>query len=145
MPFSPLFMSTFQETLRHAEDWLKPLSATLACDIQRAYHGLRAVLQTLRDRLTVDESAHLASHMPMLIRGIFYEGFTPTGKPIKMKNREEFYTTILRQFDLNDPIAVEALVRAVFAVLAAKVPAGEIKDVIHNLPNDLRELWPTTA
>lgn len=44
-------------------------------DRQMAYHALRGVLFTLRDRLTVEEAAHFASQLPLLIRGIFYEGY----------------------------------------------------------------------
>jgi uncharacterized protein (DUF2267 family) len=37
---------------------------------------------------------------------------------------------------------VEAVVRGVFAVLAKRVTAGEIADIKHILPPELRDLWP---
>jgi uncharacterized protein (DUF2267 family) len=36
----------------------------------------------------------------------------------------------------------ECAARAVFAVLARRIADGEIEDVKHVLPEDIRELWP---
>jgi uncharacterized protein (DUF2267 family) len=47
------------------------------------------VLHALRDRLTVNEAAQFGAQLPMLVRGIYYEGWDPTRLPVKM-NREEF-------------------------------------------------------
>jgi uncharacterized protein (DUF2267 family) len=46
----------------------------------------------------------------------------------------------------QDPNAdPEALVRAVFKLLASKISAGEIDDVKHILPPEVRALWPEVA
>jgi uncharacterized protein (DUF2267 family) len=36
----------------------------------------------------------------------------------------------------------EAVVRAVFRMLGRRVSAGEIQEVKHLLPAEIRELWP---
>ena len=41
----------------------------------------------------------------------------------------------------NDAVDPEQAARAVFALLAQRVTAGEIEDVKHILPAELRELW----
>ena len=48
---------------------------------QQSYAALRAVLHALRDRLPVQESADLAAQLPVLIRGIYYEGWDPARVP----------------------------------------------------------------
>ena len=67
-------ISAFESTLHKTNVWLKDLMSELEweTDYQRAYHALRAVLQALRDRLTIDEATHLASQLPMLIRGFYW-------------------------------------------------------------------------
>jgi uncharacterized protein (DUF2267 family) len=53
--------------------WLKQLGE----DRGDAYRVLRAVLHTLRDRLTVDEAAQFAAQLPELVRGVFYDSAKP--------------------------------------------------------------------
>ena len=142
MTISTPFINTFQETLEKAQTWFVDLAQEMNWDEAQAYHGLRAVLHALRDRLTVAECAHLASHMPMLIRGIFYEGWRPSTLPIKLKTREEFYTYILSRFNADTDLDVERLVHAVFTILPKKVSGGDLRKIIHSLPEDLQNLWP---
>ena len=57
-------------------------------DRYKAYLGLRTALLALRDRLTVEEMAPLAAQLLMLMRGMYYEGWDPTGKPQKARHNE---------------------------------------------------------
>jgi uncharacterized protein (DUF2267 family) len=114
-------------------------------DRHAAYIALRAALHALRDRLTVQEGAQL----PMLIRGLYYEGWNPSGKPSRVRHKEQFLSHIEEQYrgsgrfdDLTDP---ERMAHAVFTVLAERISAGEIEDVKHILPAELRELWPSAG
>ncbi len=59
-------------------------------DRHAAYRVLRAVLHALRDRLTVAETVDLGAQLPMLIRGLYYEGWTPNDKPLRERTREKF-------------------------------------------------------
>jgi uncharacterized protein (DUF2267 family) len=111
-------------------------------DRQRAYLALRATLHALRDRLTVEEVAQLGAQLPMLIRGFYYEGWDPTGKPLRVRQKEQFLARIEEQFKGDDRIDPERVARAVFTVLANRVTEGEIEDVKHVLPSEIRDLWP---
>jgi uncharacterized protein (DUF2267 family) len=46
-----------------------------------ALRVLRAYLQVLRDRLTIDEATQLATQLPHLLWDVFYEGFDPGHQP----------------------------------------------------------------
>jgi uncharacterized protein (DUF2267 family) len=109
-------------------------------DEQRAFRVLRAVLQVLRDRLTVEEAAQFAAQLPMLLQGVYYHGWTPAGKPLKIRSRQEFLDRVaeglMRQ---HDP---EEACRTVFHVLQERMPGGEIEDVKRILPAPIRDLWP---
>jgi uncharacterized protein (DUF2267 family) len=104
--------------------------------------ALRATLHTLRDRLTVEEVAQLGAQLPMLIRGFYYEGWDPTGKPEKIRQREQFLAQIGKQLRGDDSVDPEQVARAVFTVLAKRVSEGEIEDVKQVLPAEIRDLWP---
>jgi uncharacterized protein (DUF2267 family) len=102
----------------------------------------RAVLHSLRDRLTIEETAHLGDQLPMLVRGIYYEAWRPAGKPERIRSREEFLERINERLALKEPIDVANAARAVLRTLEKHVSAGEIRDVMAVLPEDIRALWP---
>jgi hypothetical protein len=70
---------------------------------------LRATLHALRDRLTVEEVAQLGAQLPMLIRGFYYEGWDPTGKPLRERHEEQFLVRISREF--SDDASMQAVLR----------------------------------
>ncbi|MEN2981558.1 MAG: DUF2267 domain-containing protein [Thermus sp.] len=138
-------LEVFDTTLHKTHAWLKAIMEALGAeDRHRAYMALRAVLHALRDRLPVEEVAQLGAELPMLVRGLYYEGWDPTGKPLKERHKEEFLAHVARELRTPSGPALdpEAAARAVFQVLAQKVSEGEIRDVQNLLPKELRELWP---
>jgi uncharacterized protein (DUF2267 family) len=139
---STMGLEVFDSTLQKTAAWLNEVGAELSLDDRhQAYQALRAVLHALRDRLTVEEVTQLGAQLPMLIRGFYYEGWTLSGKPIKW-HKGAFLAHVTKDFPLAGELDAERVVRAVFSVLAHRVSAGEIDDVKHVLPKELRALWP---
>ena len=135
-------LAAFDETLQKTNIWLKDIEAELGPDRHRAYQALRAVLHVLRDRLSVDEAAHLAAQLPMLVRGIYYEGYHPAGKPEKFRSADEFLERVGTHFQNVRPIGADDAARAVFRALGRHCDRGEIREIITALPSDIRALWP---
>jgi len=133
----------FETTIRKTHTWLKEITYAIGVDGDPhvAYGALRAVLHALRDRLTVDEAVQLGAQLPMLIRGLYYEGWCPRGKPEKT-HTADFFEAIRRQLPGPDRPHPAVLARAVLKVLSRHVSAGEVRDVKAILPADLQELWP---
>lgn len=135
-------LKAFDSTIQTSNIWLNDVLDRLGWqDRHRAYHALRAVLHTLRDRLSVEEAAALGAQLPMLLRGVYYEGWHPAGTPVRERKKEEFLAHIATAFRDDPGVNVEAVARGVFQVIAKHVTPGEIKHVKFALPGELRSLW----
>jgi uncharacterized protein (DUF2267 family) len=131
-------MRVFDRANQQATAWVKDMMAELGTDEQRALHALRAGLQALRDRLTVEETAQLAAQLPLLIRGMFYEGWDPTGKPLRIRHRTEFLALVREKLGQRaDGVAADDTVRALFRLLQRRVTEGELTDIVMTLPAEL--------
>jgi uncharacterized protein (DUF2267 family) len=135
-------LEVFDETLHKTNTWLKEIAQVLGVDRHGAYQVLRAVLHCLRDRLTINEAAQLGDQLPMLVRGIYYEAWHPAGKPDKIRSRDEFLAGINMRIAMKQSVDAENAARTVFRTLENHVSPGEIRDVIHVLPQEIRTLWP---
>ena len=115
-------VDVFDTTIQKTNRWLDDLMTVLGTrDRYEAYQALRVTLQTLRDRLTVEEVAQLGAQLPMLIRGFYYEGWDPTDKPLRERRKEEFLARLERRSRREGRIDPEQVARAVFAVLAMRI------------------------
>ncbi|MBE0534183.1 MAG: DUF2267 domain-containing protein [Phycisphaerae bacterium] len=133
-------LTTLDHSLATTHEWLEDLREEMSLDDhEQALAVMRAVLQTLRDRLTVEEAAEFAAQLPMLLQGVYYHGWTPAGKPQKIRTRDEFLTLIADRLMGNRP--PEESARAVFKVLANRMTAGQINDLKSTLPDEIRQLW----
>lgn len=131
-------LDTFDRTIQTTNLWLREIAEHLGTsDRRRAWHALGAVLQVLRDRLPVDEAAQLAAQLPLLVRGLYYEGWDP-GRPKRIQTREEFVRHV--RDVLGGQAAVDApdACAAVFATLRGHVTKGELSDIESLLPTDLK-------
>ena len=135
-------LTPFESTVQTTNAWLHDLQERLMwSDPHRAYHALRADLHALRDRLSVDQAAALAAQLPMLMRGFYYEGWHPHGKPRKERHREDFLAHVAAAFGDEPENDAEEITQAVFAVLSTHLSRGEIENVKRGLPLELRSLW----
>jgi uncharacterized protein (DUF2267 family) len=139
-------MAVFDDTVQKTNLWLKEIREELSLDTaEEAYRALRAVLHTLRDRLIVEEAADLGAQLPMLLRGVYFEGWRPAGKPTRERHAAPFLEHVRSLYVGPGPIDPDRLTRGVFAVLARHMPAGQIHDVRQGLPEEIRELWPAES
>ena len=83
----------------------------------------------------------MGAQLPILIRGIYYEGWKLTGKPLKERHKSEFLDHIAKAFR-DDTVDHEKVMRAVLKVLACHISTGESDSVKHLLPKSLQELLP---
>jgi len=134
-------LRVFDETLHTTQTWLHELESRLALDDrQAAYRVLRAGLHTLRDALEVIESAHLSAQLPMLIRGIYFEGWRPSATPHRFRDREEFLAAMKKALGPRSDIPPEAAMGQLVEVMRMHVSEGEMEDVRRCVPEAYRDL-----
>jgi len=136
-------LEVFDSTLQKTHVWLNELREIAHLpDQQTSLKVLRAVLHALRDRLAVDVTAHLGAQLPMLVRGFFYEGWHPAGKPEKIRSQEEFLDQVRIRIVSPEVIDPARVTRAVFDLLNHHLSPGEPEKIRNVLPTELQELWP---
>jgi uncharacterized protein (DUF2267 family) len=136
--------SIIERSVEKTHIWLNELAEELGVeDRQYAYRALRAVLHSLRDRLTVDVAAKLAAQLPTLIRGVYYEDWDPSRTPLPIHDVEAFLDHVVKEGRMAGETEVSVAVTAVAHVLREHVSPGEIDDVLAVLPDKLKALIRT--
>lgn len=130
-------------TIHATNVWLSEIADEIGPeDAQIAYHALRGTLFATRDRLPVEEAMDLATQLPALIRGVYFEGYKTTGKPQSYRDRETFLERVRDELAVTNGADLEVAARAVFTVMNNHISPGEIEDVRQMLPDAIRALWP---
>lgn len=136
-------LASFDRTIQVTNVWLDDMMDRLgSSDRHKAYRALRVVLHALRDHLPVDEVVTFGAQLPVMVRGVYYEGWHPAGKPTKDRHKLVFLARIAEQFTDDLDASPEAICQAVFGMLGKQISAGEIEGVRKALPREIRDLWP---
>jgi uncharacterized protein (DUF2267 family) len=141
-----MIMSALQNlraAVSETEAWIDDVTQRLGWrDRERVYLVLLATLHALRDSLPQDEAIYIGAQLPPLLRGFYYGGWHP-GAHLAAKSRSAFLERIFDGVHRDPAIDVEQAARAVFAALAARLPAGELEDAKAATPQPLHGLWPS--
>lgn len=109
-------------------------------DERYALRVLRAFLHTLRDRLGVEEAAHLAAQLPELVRGIYYEEWRPATVPHRYHDVDGFLGRVAEAGALAGETEAAYAVEASARVLGRHVGEGELAHVARALPERIAGL-----
>jgi uncharacterized protein (DUF2267 family) len=135
-------LAVFDTTIQQTNAWLKAIEARLQpCDRQQAYGALRAVLHVLRDRLPREGVMGLSAQLPMLLRGVFLEGWRAADDPTDIRDPAVFAGAVRELLPPDFPREGQGVVKAVFQVMVERLDSGEIEKLIGHLPAPLRPLW----
>ncbi len=127
------------------EAWLNDLGEELGVEDPRyAYRVLRAYLHLIRDRITIEEAAHLAAQLPHFLRGVFYEGWSPAKAPESYRDRHAFLTRLADSAQLAGETEASLAAAASTRVLGKHLSGGELSKVEHLLPRSIRAVLSST-
>ncbi len=108
---------------------------------------LRAILHTFRDRITISQSFHFMSQLPMFLKAIYVDNWKYHEKPMSMRSKEEFAQEVEKhqqqygEQEFSWEKSTEEMIRIVFQHLGQYVSEGELQDVRSQLPQDLVDLF----
>jgi uncharacterized protein (DUF2267 family) len=132
-------VSALDHAMHTAHTWIHDVAREFDTDDQEfAYRVLRAWLHTLRDRLTVEASAHFAAQLPDLIRGIFYAGWNPNAVPEKY-DVQAYAVRFAREANISLDDVDKAAAATTAAALQHLAPA-QMDKVLDQLPTEIRAL-----
>src|SRR5205823_9736912 len=137
-------LDVFDSTIQRTNTWLKDLMQELNwSDHRKTYLAFRCVLHAVRDHLPVEDAVHVGEQLPMLIRGFYFEHWDPSGKPLPLRSRADFFGVLAKYMnrDMKNTSDAEAATRAVFRLLDRKATDGEIEDLQPLMPPGLLDLW----
>ncbi len=137
-------VDSLNRSAQETQIWLKQLrDGGQFSDEEQAFSALRSVLHAVRDNLTPDEAAHLASELPVTVRGVYYERWKPAAAPAKDRSQEEFLERVQRGLPADLQGHAPHAVSSVFQLLADRLGgSGELDHVKGMLHADVRQLWP---
>jgi uncharacterized protein (DUF2267 family) len=135
-------LPVFDETVHATNTWLHEITSRLGWDDrQKGYRLLRLSLHALRDRLPVAEAAQFSAQLPILLRGVFYEGWRPTRTRGRVRTIDKFLAGLRAAFSDDPEFDPEAAFREVINVMRMHVSAGEIEDMRRAMPTEIKRLW----
>jgi uncharacterized protein (DUF2267 family) len=134
-------LEVFDKTVQTTNVWLDEIMAEIGPDRQVAWHVLSTVLRTLRDRIPLGTSAHLGAQVPLIVRGAYYDQWSPFSEPLKMRSEEEFLDYVQQNLRDIRPVNPRNAVIAVFNVLSRHLVRGQCSNVRNALPDEVQSLW----
>lgn len=135
----------FEQYAHEGNVFLKKVAERLnnSDDRQHAFRVVQAVFQALRDRISVEESMHLISELPMVLKAVYVNGWNINKERQDSSTLDEFLQEILdksqtpgRDFgsDAREEVA------AVFSVIKSYISPGEYAHVKGQLTPEIAEL-----
>jgi uncharacterized protein (DUF2267 family) len=116
-------------------------------DKEQAFRVTRSFLHALRQHITVEESMHAISQLPMMLKGIYVDGWKITEQRNNAYSLHEFLEEIREHSprtadtDFGNDHQARTHVIAVIRVLRKYISSGEMADIRQQLPEPIAELF----
>ena len=131
----------FKKYARKGNEFLNRLAIRLGDpeNKDRAGRILRAVLHTIRDHITTEESVQLLAQLPMALKAIYVDGWKISHHHSRVHTLESFMAEVINHEgvgswrDFSSPEEITQAVKAVWETLNDYVSSGELEDVAGEL------------
>jgi uncharacterized protein (DUF2267 family) len=140
----------FENSANEAYAFINKLAQALGHpeEVNRSYIILRAVLHVIRDRITISESFDLISQLPLLLKGVYVEGWKYYEKPPlnfqkieemkeEVKKHQEQYGEV--KFDWQR--STEEIIAITLDTMKRYFSNGQIEHIKGQMPKEVQELF----
>lgn len=137
--------SHFENYAKEGNEFINKVAEQLGApgDKARAFRVTQAVLHALRDRIIIEESMHLISELPMVLKAMYVNGWNISKERNSSSTLDDFLSDIWNETKTADAdfgSNPEEEVRAVFRVIKSCISAGEIEHVKGQLTPEIAQL-----
>jgi uncharacterized protein (DUF2267 family) len=137
-------LEVIDHTVQLTHEWINELAERLDWSNHRnVFHLLRLTLTSLRDILDHIEAAQFSAQLPIIVRGVFYEGWRPSDTPLEDRQKSAFVDRIDAVFSDYPEYRGEQDIHTVFKFLNGRISEGELQDIRGTLPSSIRDFWPS--
>jgi|GEM_PF-342681 len=114
-------------------------------DHRQALRITRAVLHALRDRLQPVDSIQFAQGLPMMLKAVYFDGYSLSHAPLKIRRKEDFLEFIrskdhVSMRDFRTPGEAATCLQAVLFVLSHNMDPQQVEHIKRMLPMPIQEL-----
>ena len=147
-------LQSFDQHAQRGNEFLHLLAFELGdkSNKEAAERITRAVFRSLRNHLTLEENFQLIAQLPVLLKGIYVEGWAPQKKRKKLsKKLDDFYSEVIKEEgakawkDFSNEAEIKKGVNAVFTVLRMYISEGQMKDAKAVVPDELKILFSANS
>lgn len=141
-------LSALDKHCHEANRFIKSLAIQLETpdDLEHAIRVLKSVFRALRRRIIPDESLHLISQLPVILKGIYVDGWAINEPLSEADTLDEFLFEIRNNVErrtygdfANDELGRKKII-AVFNVLKEFDSEGELAYIRDDLPREIAEM-----
>jgi uncharacterized protein (DUF2267 family) len=138
----------FDKHYQEASRFIRKLAMRIGTpgDTDHAIRVLKSVFITLRRKLIPDDSLNIVSQLPLVVKGIYVDGWNINEPLLEAQTYDEFLYELrhntVRRADIdfgNDDLAKKKIT-AVFTSLREYIPVGELNHIREELPKEVAEM-----
>lgn len=142
-------MRSINKYVEEASVFFKQVATELGApeDTDHALRVTTAFFHTLRERISPGESLHVISQLPMILKGIYVDGWKLSETTSNARTLHEFldevraHTNRTAARDFGDDMQARDQLTAVIRVMRKYVDDGEIRNIKVQLPEPIAELF----
>jgi uncharacterized protein (DUF2267 family) len=135
----------FEKYAAKGNEMINKLSVDLELPRDNAGRVMRSVLHALRNRLTIEESFQLLAQLPLVLKGVYVDGWKLTKPYSRIHYLEDFIEEVKNEdgrtadYDFDNAENSKRAIKSTFKILSYYLSEGEMEDMMAVLPKALKD------